>query len=233
MNSRDLARLEQWFDSYTHRHFCADPADQRNIDLKLGHSARVRGIIAILAEDLGLDPGQRLLAEAVGLFHDIGRFPQFTLYRTFRDNVSVNHGKLGAEVLKQEGVLAGLSAEEQDIITTAVLFHNAFAVPELQSADTVLFTKLARDADKLDIWRIFTGLFDMPEEERPSELGLGLIDSREYSPVIFDAVRLLQPVSDEEMKGDQPVNPADLGGIDPNAPATEISSYDESMDEAE
>ncbi len=49
----------------------------------------------------------------------------------------------------------------------------------------------------------------------------------------FTVFCLLQPVSDEEMKGDQPVNPADLGGIDPNLPATEVSLNDESTDGVE
>lgn len=49
----------------------------------------------------------------------------------------------------------------------------------------------------------------------------------------FTVFCLLQPVSDEELDRDRSANPADLGGIDPNAPATEVSLNDESMDEAE
>lgn len=48
----------------------------------------------------------------------------------------------------------------------------------------------------------------------------------------FTVFCLLQPVSDDEGT-DKATNPADLGGIDPNAPATEISLNDESMDDGE
>lgn len=36
----------------------------------------------------------------IGLFHDVGRFYQFTVYRTFNDALSENHAKLGLKVIK-------------------------------------------------------------------------------------------------------------------------------------
>lgn len=79
-------------------------------------------------------------------------------------------------------------------------------------------------------------ILNMQDSPRFSDVALrraNFTDVKDRKVYQFTVFCLLQPVSDEEMKGDQPVNPADLGGIDPNAPATEISSYDESMDEAE
>ena len=195
MTGHDLARLEEWFGIYTRRHYCPDPEEQKNILLKIEHSSKVRKICARLAEGIGLAADRTLLAEAVGLLHDIGRFPQYSRYKTFRDALSVNHGRLGAEVLAEEGILSFLTEEEQAIITTAVHFHNAFAVPDLPEADRILFLKIARDSDKLDIWRIFTGLFELPEEERPSEIGLGYPDTPGYSGEIISTILRSQPVS--------------------------------------
>lgn len=195
MKSNDLARLQEWFDVYTRRHYCADTGEQKNILLKVEHSLRVKDIISELAGSAGLSGTQVLLAEAVGLLHDIGRFPQYCRYKTFRDGLSVNHGKLGAEVLAEERPLEGLSQEERETITHAVWFHNAFAIPDLPSPGMVPFLKLIRDADKLDIWRIFTGFFDLPPQERPSEANLGLPDEPGYSQEMISAIHLKHTAS--------------------------------------
>ena len=44
-----------------------------------------------------------------GLLHDVGRFPQYSMYGTFFDSASVDHGCLGAEIITEkfdwEGIL--------------------------------------------------------------------------------------------------------------------------------
>lgn len=188
MNRARLILFKEWFETYARRFYSPDPAEQRNIYLKIEHTARVCDIIAAISRDLSLDADDMLLAESIGLFHDIGRFPQFARYKTFRDSISVNHGRLGAEVLAEEKTLQDLPEHEQEIITTAVKFHNAYTIPDLPSDDMVLFLKLVRDADKLDIWRIFTGYFEMPEEDRASEAALGLPDGPGYSEEMIAAI---------------------------------------------
>ena len=42
------------------------------------------------------------VAEAIALFHDVGRFPQYARYKTFRDSISTNHAALGASVLFEQ-----------------------------------------------------------------------------------------------------------------------------------
>jgi hypothetical protein len=44
-----------------------------------------------------------------------------------------------------------------------------------------LYAKLVRDADKLDIWRVFTDYYALPQESRWTAAGLGLPDSPDYS----------------------------------------------------
>jgi hypothetical protein len=122
-----------------------------------------------------------LLAEATGLFHDIGRFPQYARYKTFRDSISVNHGKLGAEILGEKGFLGGIDAKESGTIVNAVKFHNAFAAPLLDNAEDFFFLRLVRDADKLDIWRIFLKFFKEGKNGNASEIALGLPDTPGYS----------------------------------------------------
>lgn len=177
----DLASFSDWFGQFVRSHFSLNPQDQKNISLKIRHSANVRNIIVRLAHELGLSPRERLMAETAGLFHDIGRFPQYAKYKTFKDSRSVNHGRLGAEVLIGSGILDRISPYERDIVVNAVKFHNAYALPDLDDDRAVFFLKMVRDADKLDIWNIFLGLYENGPQDRASQSGLGLPEGAGYS----------------------------------------------------
>jgi hypothetical protein len=185
MNAGDLLSFKQWFSGYCGSFNLSDDEDSRNLMLKEKHTARVcENMLNIVRQDMpSADAG---IAEAVALFHDVGRFPQYAEYRTFNDSISVNHGELGARVLAGSGVLGNLPAREQEIIATSVKFHNAFRIPDKVSPDTLIFLKLVRDADKLDIWRIFFEYFsESGREDRPSAIGLGFPDTDEYSKEVL------------------------------------------------
>jgi hypothetical protein len=95
-----------------------------------------------------------LLAETAALFHDIGRFPQWKNYATFSDSSSEDHALLGLEVIARHKVLMRLKTEDRELIRTAILHHNARKLPPDLSPRQELFSRLLRDADKLDIWRL-------------------------------------------------------------------------------
>ncbi|MGD0280991.1 MAG: HD domain-containing protein [Dissulfurispiraceae bacterium] len=186
MNRDDLVIFKQWFSSYCASFHTSDENDNRNLVLKEQHTANVCANILGIVRDESSDEGDAMIAEAIALFHDVGRFPQYAKYKTFKDNVSVNHGELGAEVLAAAGILKDLELREQEIITTAVKFHNAFRVPHLAGPDIIFFIKLIRDADKLDIWRIFFEyLSEDCLENRPSAVSLGFPDTAEYSKEVL------------------------------------------------
>ena len=189
MNWDDLIRLEQWFSGYCASFYTTDEEDNRNIALKEEHTAHVRANILDIARAESLDAGDAMIAEAVALFHDVGRFPQYAKYKTFKDSLSVNHGELGAQELAGAGVLDTLPVREQEIIKTAVKFHNAFRIPDLVRRDAIIFLKLVRDADKLDIWRIFNEYYIKDSvKDMPSAVGLGFPDTPEYSREVLDCI---------------------------------------------
>ncbi len=200
MNSGNLRYFKDWFSDFCRSFYMDDENEQRNITLKEVHTGHVCRNILTLAREESLDSGRMLIAETVALFHDIGRFPQFAQYKTFRDSLSVNHGLLGATVLKEQKVLERLPEREQDVIIDAVKFHNAFAIADIADAETLLFLKLIRDADKLDIWRVFIEFYESPEKERPEAVGLGLPDVPSYSEDIFSCIRKKKVVSLTSMK---------------------------------
>jgi putative nucleotidyltransferase with HDIG domain len=195
MDLKDLEGFKSWFSTYTRSFHSADTIDQKNISLKIDHTIRVCNIITRIADEQSLSRDQIAVAEIIALFHDIGRFPQYAKYKTFRDSISVNHGRLGAELLEKERLLEKLSGDEQGIIINAVKFHNAFAIPDLSSPDQTLFLKLVRDADKLDIWRIFTQSFEGDENEKASEVGQGLPDLPVYSAEVVNYINEEKTIS--------------------------------------
>ena len=60
------------------------------------------------------------LAWLTGLLHDIGRFEQVRRYGTFNDAKSIDHGKLGVEILFLEGKIDNV------ISAKAMLFPDAY-----------------------------------------------------------------------------------------------------------
>lgn len=185
MDQRELSSLKRWFSEYCRSFYTADQADQKNILLKEEHTSRVIANMAEIARRLGLEEPRKAVAAAIALFHDVGRFPQYRQYRTFRDSVSTNHAALGAHVLTERGVLKNLTPADRGLILRAVSLHNVFSIPARLDEETLLFLKMIRDADKLDIWRVFIDYYNQPGEERAEAAALGLPDTGEYSPEVL------------------------------------------------
>jgi HD superfamily phosphohydrolase YqeK len=188
----DLASLEAWFGSYCASFRSADAEVQRNFDLKEVHTRNVCEAARLIAQGGG--ERRLMLAQVAALCHDLGRFPQYQEYRTFLDRESINHARLSAQILKQSSLLAFLPKSEQDSVYFAVKLHNVFEVPQGLPAETEDLLHLVRDADKLDIWRVFIEYFFAPEEERASAVGLGFPDLPHCSPEVLAAVAAGQMV---------------------------------------
>jgi len=181
--------LKCWFDEYTGRYFGADEYVNRHLRLKQEHTRRTGAEILYLADRLALDDNDRRIAETIALLHDVGRFPQFATYRTYNDLRSTDHGCLGVEVLDREGVLESLAAQERDWIRTAVAHHNQKALPADLNGRALLFLKLIRDADKLDIYRVVASIYRRHREGREgSSFEVELPDEPRVSPEVVEAV---------------------------------------------
>jgi len=189
MEPDSLDNFRRWFDSYTSRFLGDDACVNVHVQMKQEHTRRTCTEILDLGEQLALDDRQKQIAEMVALFHDVGRFPQFAQYRTFDDNRSIDHSHLGVEVLRREGVLEVLRREERQWVETAIEHHGRKALPPHLNGHALLFAKLIRDADKLDIYRIAIRL---SRQYRADPAGfpweLELPDEPRYSANVFEAV---------------------------------------------
>ncbi|KJR40968.1 metal-dependent phosphohydrolase HD sub domain-containing protein [Candidatus Magnetoovum chiemensis] len=186
MTKEDLQRYKQWFDEFCKSFYAENSEDQQNILLKEIHTAKVCENMTEIAKTALDNECAVMLAEAIALFHDVGRFPQYARYKTFKDSRSVNHGLLGAETLDELGILTGLPDKEQRTISAAVKYHNAYAIPDKQSDDVIKFLRLVRDADKLDIWRVFIEYYAVPIEKRASVVAQEYPDEPNYSLNLCD-----------------------------------------------
>jgi hypothetical protein len=147
-------------DLLTHR-FCAY-VDRFRIDgvlhpmhqLKLEHTIRVAADAHAIAAGMNWPDEEVCLAEAVGLFHDIARFPQFQQYRSFSDADTTDHGDLGFQTLEKEGLLDGVATEPRALILHSVQYHNKRDLPRMLTAHEEKHLRLIRDADRLDIFFI-------------------------------------------------------------------------------
>lgn len=131
------------------------------IKRKLDHSLRVMKICASIANNLDLNQEEKKIATIIGLLHDIARFEQFTKFQTLNDSKSFDHGAYGVEILKHNNFIRNFIEEDKydELIYKAIKNHNKFQIEDELSERELLFAKIIRDADKLDILYQGTNIF--------------------------------------------------------------------------
>lgn len=146
----DIENANTEFDKYVSQF---NPNEGR-IKLKIEHIKRVSIMSKKIVQNLHLNEEQVKLAELIGLFHDIGRFKQAKVYNTFNDRESVNHAELSRKILFDENLIDNFNLEEKykRIIKLAVINHNKNKIADNLNDNEILFSKIIRDADKLDIY---------------------------------------------------------------------------------
>jgi len=189
VSAEHLVQLKTWFGRYVRSYYSSDPVVQQAVVLKEEHSLRVCREILNIGRKLGLHDSELRIAEVTALFHDIGRFEQYTRYRTFVDNRSENHGELGVKVLLQEKALRDLDEASRDLILRAISYHNRLSIPEDEDASCLFFSRLLRDADKLDIFELVTSYYHADPSERNVAIELDLPDRPDVSEDLLDSLR--------------------------------------------
>ena len=155
MGLTDIRPLRRWFDGYVKTFYSDDVDIQAHVLLKESHTARVCDRMLELSDSLEMSGEKRTLAEIVALFHDVGRFQQYTQYRTFNDFRSEDHACMAVRILQENGVLTHLPEAQQELVQKAVRYHNGREVPA-DSSETLQYARMIRDADKVDILTMIT-----------------------------------------------------------------------------
>ncbi len=184
INNILLKDLKDWFSSYVQK-FKLDQDGRHNIELKEEHTRRVCSEILGIGYHLGLSDNELRLAEIMALFHDIGRFEQYARYKTFMDRRSENHAELGVKILKRYNVLGDCDRSIEDLILRTVQYHNLAVLPHEETEECLFFTKLLRDADKIDILNVLTGYYLDKDGRRNVALELDLPDETGFSQEVY------------------------------------------------
>ena len=127
------------------------------ITLKINHTLRVLDLCNYLSEAKKLNEEDTHIVSIIGLLHDIGRFEQWKNYHTFKDLDSIDHADFGVELLKKNHFLRKFIKEDQydSIILNSIQNHNKYKIPNKIDKKERLFSKIIRDADKIDILYLY------------------------------------------------------------------------------
>jgi hypothetical protein len=187
MRKEDLNFFRKWFSDYVKDFSSADSLIHDNIEMKIEHTAKVCENILLIAKSENIGKEGCKLAVTIALFHDLGRFEQFVKYKTFKDSESENHALLGIKILRSKGILARLSRKEKSLILKAVEYHNLKEIPgcKIDSKELLFYSKLIRDADKLDILRLISENYDEKGKVLNSALDVYLPDTTGYTESII------------------------------------------------
>ena len=200
MKREQIYTYKQWFTDYVRGFYGDDEFVNSNIQLKECHTHRVCNEMRQLAAALQMNPEDGVLAETIALFHDVGRFPQFLNYRTYKDQISENHCLLALKVLAEHDVLADLPADERAVVEKAIEFHGAKEIPPMDERATH-FCKMIRDADKIDIFELLVENYRiLANEPETFQWELEYPDTPECNPEIVEAILNSQLISYHKLK---------------------------------
>ncbi|OIQ51753.1 HD domain protein [Pseudodesulfovibrio hydrargyri] len=173
---------------FAESHLTGEENNDYHIRLKLDHSMRVldNGLAIIGNEGINGRTGE--LAAMAALYHDIGRFPQFARYATFKDADSVNHGRMGVLTLRRLDLPGGFTDHEWRLIKTAVGLHNVKEVNPDMKKPLAVMVGVTRDADKIDIFSVILDHLSRPRS--PGQVVIHQLEEHptRYTPAVYEAV---------------------------------------------
>lgn len=195
-----LRRIEDWFAGFVRPFARGDRAARQNWSLKRSHTLRVRKIAAGLAKGLGLSAAETRTVEAIALLHDVGRFPQFRRHRTLYDRRSEDHAALGRRIVREAGVLRGLAHGIRKTVLRSIFLHNKASLPRGEDPRVLFYTRIIRDADKIDNLSLISRYYSRPRKTRIHAFELGLEEGPEIADQFFEDIRAGKTVSLKRLK---------------------------------
>ena len=145
----DLEQAKEEFFKYIEKY----DLEKEGLKRKQLHSLRVMEECKRLSEELGLDEEKKEIAQLIGLLHDIGRFEQYSRNKSYLNEMLLDHANLGTQILLKDNYIKKYIDDEHyiAIILKAIKNHNKYKIEDDLNEEELLFAKIIRDADKLDI----------------------------------------------------------------------------------
>ena len=175
------------------------PESQSRVEDVRAHSMRVASYSALLSKYVLQTDEERNIAEVIALFHDYGRAVLIVQGNESPINIQHNHAALSAKLVQQMEFYSKLPADVQITIHKAIESHNKLKLPKLDSEQQTIYSKLLRDADKLDILESSYRFFKEKNGLQPL-VTLDLINQVEVSEKIIKSILAGKTASVEDMK---------------------------------
>ena len=157
-----------------------------NIKLKIKHTYEVVNKSEYISKGLGLNQENIELAKLIALLHDIGRFEQVKQTNDFLDSKDFDHANYGVKVLFENNLIRKFIENNKydNIIKKAIYNHNKYKIEENLNDAELLHSKIIRDADKLDNFRVketehFSNIF--PSKYNPKTINFESISPKVYN----------------------------------------------------
>jgi putative nucleotidyltransferase with HDIG domain len=213
INKSELEYIKVWFKEYVNTFNSNSSEFQRNIDIKRDHTHRVTKEIIKIGKQLGLNEDELNLAAIIALLHDIGRFDQYNRYKTFSDYKSENHAELGIRILKKYNILGRVDTEVQNIVFCSIRNHNKPSLPKKETEICLFYSRLIRDADKVDILKVVTDYYKKVNGQKNTALVLELPDTPGISEEVYRALINKHPVEMNYVKSINDIKLLQVGWI--------------------
>lgn len=192
MSEELVAKMLRRFQTYASGFLGGEEGD-------FAYTLKTRHTEAVLAQATAICQGENLpadisLAARIGaVLHDVGRFPQYRQFRSFRDRDTANHALLSVRHLLREDMLRGVPGSIRRLVLGAVYLHNKKELPQRLHPELLQTVRVLRDADKLDIMRIMVNHFSKEGPEH-AEVALEAKPSPDqYTRAVYDLVLARQP----------------------------------------
>ncbi|WP_454053150.1 HD domain-containing protein [Clostridium sp. Marseille-Q7071] len=198
MEAKNIKEFYKFFNEIVDNLVISDLDIKQSIGRKVQHTFRVCENVRSIGTSLQLSDNELRIGETIALFHGIGRFEQYIKHRTLVDSVK-DHGELGILLLENYEVLNFLSKEEKNIILRSIRYHNKYQLPKDEDERVLLFSKLIRDADKMDNYFIHVKYFE-EKSDYHNEILKVLPDTGEYSPEVVQAILSNKCPEDDHIK---------------------------------
>lgn len=184
----DLARHVKTFTDFASGHLTSDESHDYNIRLKIDHSLRVLENGQAIVQRESIRGRTATLTTLACLYHDIGRFPQFARYNTYRDPDSVHHGRMGVLTLREIETPDDIGAADWKIIRAAVGLHNAKALNPATKGVLRTVVDVVRDADRIDIYAVILQHLSMTDN--PQRVVIHSLEEHpdKFSEAVYETV---------------------------------------------
>lgn len=148
----DIEKAKNRFQKFIQKY---DDQKELGFTLKVTHTYHVIENAKTIATKLNLSKEDIKLAEIIALLHDIGRFEEITVLKQF-DNGKFDHASYGTKMLFEDNLIREFLVDNSydTIIKTAIKNHSKLEIENNLDKRCLLHTKIIRDADKLDNFRV-------------------------------------------------------------------------------